>query len=100
MYHRYLAACRAKIENGTSLLALEQVEPVLIRIGKLAMPFLLAGNFERAHGCAVEALAVRPKSIPLNILRAHALMFLSREEEALEIYRSFRAGPIGQSSRR
>jgi hypothetical protein len=89
-YQSFLAACRAKIESGTSLKAIEQVGPARHRIGKLAMPFLLAGNFECARRCAVDALADHPNSIPLNLVRAHAIMFLDGEEEALTIYRSYR----------
>jgi hypothetical protein len=82
VYHSLLASCHAKIANGTSLRAIDDLGLLPHRIGSLANPFLLASDFERAHRCASEALADLPSSVPLNLVRAHALMFLGREAEA------------------
>jgi tetratricopeptide (TPR) repeat protein len=90
VYQRYAAVCRVKVANRSSIRAIEQLDIALSRIGRLTQGFLLSGAFERALNCADEALAAHPKSVVLNINRAHALMFLGRVAQAQEIYLRYR----------
>ena len=64
------------------------------RIGSLAYKFVLARNFARALEASDLVISLSPDQIWLHTNRAHALMFLSRVEEARALYLRYRGGKM------
>jgi tetratricopeptide (TPR) repeat protein len=65
--------------------------PVAVNlIGGLAYKFVLDGKFVLALECADQAISLTPSQIWLYLNRAHALMFLGRDDEARAIYLRYR----------
>jgi hypothetical protein len=60
------------------------------RVGSLAYRFVLARNFARAFEAADLAISVTPERIWLYANRAHAIMLLSRVDEARALYLHYR----------
>jgi tetratricopeptide (TPR) repeat protein len=60
------------------------------RIGDLAFTFILARDFGNALQCADQAIALAPDEVWLYANRAHALMFLGREDEARALHLRYR----------
>src|SRR5262249_36722783 len=60
------------------------------RIGGLAFEFVLTHNFVKALEAADQAISLAPDKIWLYTNRAHALMFLSRVNEARSLYLKYR----------
>jgi hypothetical protein len=52
--------------------------------------FLVNRDFARALSLIDCALEIEPKSVAMSVVRAHALMFLDRTEEARALYEHFR----------
>ena len=55
-------------------------------IARLAFEYLLRRNFGQAHSCIDDVLAHYPRSAAFKIMKAHALLFSGRGEEARAIY--------------
>jgi tetratricopeptide (TPR) repeat protein len=107
-YRRELARCKTELtaDDGDKQ-AQDDFRRVVARIGLLADALLLAGEFEPALKFADEAIAesatpfwiANPdpfgigtaNTVWLSALRAHARMFLGREDEARTFYLSFRS---------
>ena len=60
------------------------------KIGGIAFPLPLAGDFEDALLAADQAISIAPDKIWLYTNRAHALMFLRRTDEAQALYLKYR----------
>jgi tetratricopeptide (TPR) repeat protein len=60
------------------------------RIGGMAFSFVLAGKFDQALQSADEAISLAPDKVWLYANRAHALMFLGRQDEARTLYLRYR----------
>jgi tetratricopeptide (TPR) repeat protein len=62
----------------------------IVKVGSLAYNFVLNGNFAIALECADQAISLTPAQIWLYTNRAHALMFLGRDDEAKAVYLRYR----------
>jgi tetratricopeptide (TPR) repeat protein len=60
------------------------------KIGNLAYNFVLARQFDIALEAADQAIALAPEETWLYTIRAHALMFLYRVDEARALYLKYR----------
>jgi tetratricopeptide (TPR) repeat protein len=60
------------------------------RICGLGYKFVLAREFAKALDAADQALALTSDSVWFNLVRAHALMFLGRPDEARAVYLQYR----------
>jgi eukaryotic-like serine/threonine-protein kinase len=60
------------------------------KIGGIAFPLLLTGDFEDALLAVDQAISLAPDKIWLCTNRAHALMFLTRTDEARALYLKYR----------
>jgi tetratricopeptide (TPR) repeat protein len=92
VYRFDLSACKARsAQDAGDAAATAGLSLSVARIGLLADRLLLAGDFAGAVRCADEALAER-QGLDLtwiDLIRAHALMFLGRVEEARAFYLHF-----------
>jgi hypothetical protein len=64
--------------------------PYIEKSTQVAIQFILAREFKNALEAIELALPEMPRSVDLNVVRAHALMFLDRTEEARALYQEFR----------
>jgi hypothetical protein len=64
--------------------------PYIQKSTQVAIQFILAREFKNALEAIELALPQMPRSVDLNVVRAHALMFLGRTEEARALYEEFR----------
>jgi tetratricopeptide (TPR) repeat protein len=69
------------------------------RIGSLAYGFVLAQNFARALEASDLVISLAPDKIWLHSNRAHALMFLSRVDEARALYLRYRGEKDAQDGK-
>ena len=93
VYRRRIEISQAKLVQGRiNLQAIEDRQIAIEPHQRLALAFALSGEFQKSHDVAGEAIAVLPDSAWPNLRRAHALMFLSRADEARTLYRRFGVG--------
>jgi hypothetical protein len=64
--------------------------PYIQKSTQVAIQFILAREVKNALEVIELALPEMPRSVDLNVVRAHALMFLDRTEEARALYEEFR----------
>jgi tetratricopeptide (TPR) repeat protein len=94
-----LNKCRTELaKNPTSNEGKENLQAASDRLEQMARKFLLAGGFARALECADAALTVAPNRKSRHAIRAQALMFLNRTEEAHKLFLEFRGEMIGRRS--
>jgi tetratricopeptide (TPR) repeat protein len=68
----------------------EDLRAAVGKISACAYRFVLTRNFSEAVDAIGQAISVAPDRISLYIIRAHALMFLGRVDEARAIYLGYR----------
>jgi tetratricopeptide (TPR) repeat protein len=62
----------------------------IVKVGSLAYNFVLDRDFAIALECADQVTSLAPSQIWLYTNRAHALMFLGRDDEARAVYLRYR----------
>ena len=91
VFRRNIALTKAiAAKHASNEQAPEDFSNAIDAFGGTAYHAVLAHDFEEALEIADEAIALAPGKIWLNSNRAHALMFLGREDEAREIYLKYR----------
>ena len=91
VFRRSIALTKAiAAKHASNEQAPEDFSNAIDAFGGTAYHAVLAHDFEEALEIADEAIALGPGKIWLNSNRAHALMFLGREDEAREIYLKYR----------
>ena len=103
VYRRCIEACKATFAtfaNGRSNnRAIDDRNAAIDNIAHLAFTFLTRGEFKKGFDAANDALPLMPSSAMLDIRRAHALMFLGKEEEARRVYLHWHCQAIGPGQR-
>jgi Tfp pilus assembly protein PilF len=91
VYQRCLDDCAKKIASGVpNNRAIDDRTVAIEKIASLAKGFIVEGSFDKALKAVETALPAMPKSPLLNLIRAHALMFLDRSEDAQTLYAEYR----------
>jgi tetratricopeptide (TPR) repeat protein len=86
-YRDGLALRQAMAANGSSDgVGQKELKFSIGRLGDLAFNFILARDFDNALQSVDEAISLAPDEVWLYANRAHALMFLGREDEARALY--------------
>jgi PQQ-dependent catabolism-associated CXXCW motif protein len=90
----YRAAANAA-KSAREIYAQDKNAPIdlnsaVIHIGNLTYEFILAHEFDKALKAVQFANSLVPSIIWIEAYRAHALMFLERNDEAWNIYRKYR----------
>jgi tetratricopeptide (TPR) repeat protein len=93
-----LASYQAGLAIGERLVARDasntqwrnDLQFIIGRIGNLAYRFVLARDFSRALEAADQVISLAPDEVWVHGNRAHALMFLGREDEARALYLRYR----------
>ena len=99
VYLRNLNTCRTTLaKNPTSNESKENLQTAGDRLEQMARKFLLAGRFARALEYVDAALTVAPNRKSRHAIRAQALMFLNRTEEAHTIFLEFCGEMIARNS--
>jgi Flp pilus assembly protein TadD len=84
---RNLKRCQAKLKVGATSPAGQAILQIAVgRIERMAQTFLRSGCFAQALEYADEAIAAAPDKLELHVIRAHALMFLDRDNEARTLF--------------
>ena len=81
--------------NSTNALWLDDLRFVAGRIGGLAYDFTMRRHFTNAFEAADQAVSITPGELWLNVVRADALMFLGRLDEARAIFLKYRGQKLG-----
>jgi tetratricopeptide (TPR) repeat protein len=90
-YREGLAIRKALVaENSGNSQSRDDLHFSIGRIGGLSYRFVLAGNYAMALETSDEVIPLAPDEIWLCTNRAHALMFLGREDEARMLYLQYR----------
>jgi tetratricopeptide (TPR) repeat protein len=90
-YRVGLAIRQALVANGSSSVQLQKdLQFSIGRIGDLAFKFILARDFDNALQSADQVIFFAPDEVWLYANRAHALMFLGREDAARALYLRYR----------
>jgi tetratricopeptide (TPR) repeat protein len=90
-YRVGLAIRRALFANGGSNVQWQKdLQFSIGRIGDLAFKFILTRDFDNALQSAGQVILLAPDEVWLYANRAHALMFLGREDEARALYLRYR----------
>jgi tetratricopeptide (TPR) repeat protein len=78
----------------------QDLQLFISRVDGIAFQFVLTRNFENALEAASQAISLAPQEISIYALRAHALMFLDRVDEARALYLKYRGAKnvIGDKS--
>jgi tetratricopeptide (TPR) repeat protein len=86
-----LAIRQALVTNGISNVQWQkELQFSIGRVGDLAFKFILTRDFDNALQCADWVISLAPDEVWLHTNRAHALMFLGREDEARTLYLRYR----------
>jgi tetratricopeptide (TPR) repeat protein len=94
-YIRNLKKCQEKVKlAGINPAGEANIQIAVGRVGRMAQKFLLAGSFAQALECAEEAIAAAPNKLELHAIRAHALMFLDRDNDARALFLQHRGQKI------
>ena len=92
---RSLMAYNAAIANGQcNNRVIDDRNIAVDNVCGLVIAFLKTHDFAKALEAADRAISAMPNSPLLNIYRAHALMFLDREDEARTIYLQYRGEKV------
>jgi tetratricopeptide (TPR) repeat protein len=95
-YVRNLKRCQAKLKlGGTSPAGEAHLQIAVGRIECMARKFLHAGHFALALENVEEAIAAAPDKLELHAIRAHALMFVDRDNDARTLFLHHRGQKIG-----
>jgi tetratricopeptide (TPR) repeat protein len=90
-YRAGLLIREALVSNGRSNVQWEkELQFSIGRVGDLAFKFILARDFDNALQSADQVILFAPDTVWLHTNRAHALMFLGREDEARAVYLQYR----------
>ena len=90
-YRAGLAIRQALVANGGNNVQWQKdLQFSIGRIGDLAFTFILARDFDNALQSVDQVILLAPDEVWLYANRAHALMFLGREDEARALYLRYR----------
>lgn len=91
-YRRFIGEHRAVLAgDAENVESRDSVYLGACRIAVVAYARLLAGEFEEALNLVEEALTLAPRYHWIEMIRAHAWMFLGRTEDAQVFYRHFKS---------
>jgi len=77
-------------KDGSNVAWQKDLQFSIDRIGDMAFRFVLSGKFDEALRSVDQAISLAPDKVWLYANRAHALMFLGRDEEARTLYLRYR----------
>jgi len=96
VYQRNLANCQTRLAKEAEHAETRQLlELVITRLEILAEQFVQRARLATALELTKDLLAVAPDRTRLHAIRAHAMMFIGREDEAQALYTRYRGQKIG-----
>jgi Tfp pilus assembly protein PilF len=96
VYWRNLAKCEARLaKEPRHAETIQLLDLLIVRLGILAEQFVERGRFATALEHAQGLTAISPERLRLHATRAHAMMFIGREDAAEKLYLHYRGQKIG-----
>ena len=96
VYWRNLTKCQTRpAKEPLHAETTQLLDLLVVRLGVLAADFVHRGRFATALGHAQGLIAVAPEHYGFHATRAHAMMFIGREDEAEKLYLHYRGQKIG-----
>jgi tetratricopeptide (TPR) repeat protein len=96
VYWRNLVKCQTRLAKEPGHTESRQLLDLAVaRLGVLAEQFVHRGRFATALELTKELIAVASERCRLRAIRAHAMMFLGREDDAQALYLRYRGQKIG-----
>ena len=96
VYWRVIAKCQTRLAKEPGHAETRQLfDLVVVRLGVLAEQFIHRGRFATAMELSQELVAIVPDQYRLHAVRAHAMMFTGREDQAQGLYVKYRGQKVG-----